>query len=377
MFKQLSITFLLLGSFALQKTCAQAAPFTATNNCYNNPDRIVAINMPPVNYPVTLWTGAFTYQDPCNRIWEYATLSCGNGGNQPRYFLDFFDFNSGVWVQWAGPVGCPIFDVPHGAWRVRGQNPIEANGSGCDGGHILVYNNAQQLIGWLGTYVNAPMLTSNVVVIGPTQQDEISAKYKETYGTLNNALFNYDEIPKLNTFNTENYDRWWIAIFEHGGQNRYASQGWTFGFIPNNEINLQTVWAQATGGDFEPITSGVTYEVQFAVAGHCNEFWVQANLPFFGVCVEGMLCREVFEEHEISLNPNPANNAFRLSGLDMDASNSDQRLSIYDLSGRVVKEFVQVKQEDFDVSDLSNGLYVVRLWEGERSKKTFKLSVLR
>lgn len=353
-------------------------PFTATIDCINRPDRIVAINMPPVGSSTTLWTGVFSYQNPCSRVFLFTGLACGHGNNQPRYFLDSYSFSTGLWTQWVGPVGCPIFEsLPHGTWRVRGQNPIEVNGSGCEGGHVSVYNNLQQWIGYLGTYVGAPMDTSNIVVTGPTQQNEVTAKYIETYGTLNNALFNYDETPKLSTFGTKNYDRWWIAIFEHGGQNRYGGPGWTFGFIPNDEINLRDVWVSAGFDKFEPITSGVTYEVQFAVAGQCNQYWVQASLPYFGVCTQGMPCREAFEEPEVSLSPNPANDAFRLSSFDTGAYGSGQHLSIHDLNGRVVKEFAQANQEYFDVSDLSNGLYLVSLWEGESRKKTFKLSIVR
>ncbi len=377
MFKQLFITLFFLSSFELQKGYAQAVPFTATIDCNSNPNRIVAINMPPVSSPTTLWTGIFDYKDACNRLWVNSSYNCGNGGNQPRYFLDLFDFGTRLWTQYVGPVGCPIFEVPHGTWRVRGQNPVESNGSGCDGGHVLVYNTNNQWIGWLGKYDNAPMVTSNVVVTGPTLQNEVTAVYKETHGTIGNALFNYDETPKLNTQNTRNYDRWWIAIFEHGGLNRYGTLGWTFGFIPNDEINLQAVWINAGFDHFEPITSGVTYEVQFAVASQCNQSWVQANLPFFGVCTEGMPCREVFEEAEINLIPNPASISFKLSGFEMDASISSQHLIIQDLSGRVLKEFAQVNQGNFDVSDLPNGVYVVNLLGGETHPKTFKLSVVR
>jgi len=376
MFKKLFFILLFLSSLGLRKASAQAAPFAITLNCSNN--RITAINIPQVNSPTPLWTGAFTFEDPCNRVFVYPTY-CGNGSNQPRFFLDRFNFDTKTWLQWAGPVGCPVFDVQHATWRVRMQNPIEVNGSGCEGGHVRIYNDNDQWIGWLGTYENAPMITSsNVVVAGPTTQNEVAAKYKETYGIIGNARFNYDEIPKLNTFNTKNYDRWWIAIYERGGQNRFGGLGWTFGFIPNDEINLSAVWSAVTnGGTFAPVTSGVTYEVQFAVAGQCNQFWVQASLPFFGVCIEGMPCREVFMEPDISLNPNPANTAFRLSGLDLNTSNPDQRLTIYDLSGRIVKEFLQVNQEDFNISDLPIGLYVVSLWEGERRIKTLKLSIVR
>jgi len=375
MFKQLLFTISLLVSFAIQKAGAQAGSFEITVNCANN--RITGINVPPVQSATTLWTGVFAYENLCRRVHSFTPLACGNGSNQPRFFLDYYNFSTKTWVQSVGPAGCPIFDVAHGTWRVRAQNPIALNGSGCDGGHILVYNNAAQWIGWMGTYTNAPIFTSNVVVVGPTQQNEVNAAYKETYGTIGNSLFNYDEIPMLNTTNTINYENWWIAIFERGGQNRFGGQGWTSGFIPNDEINLQQVWTNAGFDGFAPITSGVTYEVQFAVAGRCNQYWVQANLPFFGVCSQSMPCREVIEEPEISLNPNPANNSFRLSGLDIGAPSSDQRLSIYDLSGRIVKEFGQINQDDFDVSDLSSGLYVVSLWEGGNRTKTLKLSIAR
>ncbi|MFN0213915.1 MAG: T9SS type A sorting domain-containing protein [Saprospiraceae bacterium] len=377
MLKQLSFVFLLMTLLGAQKSEAQLSPFTATIDCINYPNRIVAVNMPPVNSATRLWTGTFVFENPCRRVF-WSANGCGNGANQPQYYLERYDFATGTWNNFAGPQKCPTFsNLPHGTWRVIGQNPIESNGSGCEGGHILVYNVLEQWIGYLGTYINAPKVVSNVVVTEPTLQNEIAATYIETYGTLDNALFNYDETPKINTTGTINYDRWWIAIFERGGQNRYGGLGWTFGFIPNNEINLQTVWSQVTnGGSFAPITSGVTYDVQFAIMGQCNSEWVESGISNFGVCPEGLLCKGVFEESDISLAPNPANSSFHLSGIDMNDPGSNYHLKLLDLSGRVVKEFTQVSSDELDVSDIPNGLYAVSLLDGERQVKTFKLSIV-
>lgn len=356
---------------------AQSLPFSATVDCINHPNRVVAVNMPPVNSATTLWTGAFKYENPCRRLFLWGNGQCGNGSNQPLYTLERFNFGTGVWSTFAGPQTCPTFsNLPHGTWRVKGQNPIEENGSGCEEGHILIYNTAGQFIGYKGTYTNAPTVTSTITVTEPTLQSEINATYIETYGILDNALFNVDETPKMNTTGTINYTHWWIAIFERGGQNRYGGLAWTPGFIPNNEIDLKVVWNQAGFPDFDYVSNGVTYDVQFAIAGPCNPVWIESPITNFGVC-PGMNCREVFEDSDMSLSPNPANTTFRLSGLDLSADNSNLHLRIMDLSGRIVKEFAQVNQDEFDISELSNGLYLVNVLEGENHKKSLKLSVAR
>ncbi len=329
-----------------------------------------------------LWTGTFNYVNPCRRTFFHSNLNCGNGADQPQYFLDVYNWTSKAWTQWVGPVGCPYGNVPHGTWRWRAKNPIEQIGSGCNEGHILVYDNPLPFgnwIGYLGTYNGAPTYTSNITVAGPTLQNEVKAKYKETIGNLNNALFNYNETPKLDTKGTINYDRYWVAIYELGGQNR-STGSWYFDFIPNDEINLLDIWKTAFGSNatFEPYnTTTIKYQVQFAAMGPCNSSgWVEAALPTFGVCTSALMCRGAFEEQEVEVNPNPASSTFHLDNFQPEVT-QDYRLTVTDLSGRTVKEYTDLTTTDFDVSDMSDGLYMVTLWKKDAVVKTFKLSVVK
>ena len=374
--KHIFITIFLAAFAMIQQSTAQ---LTASVDCITN--TVSVTGMPTVSSPMPLWTGAFIYQNPCGRVFQYATLGCGNGSNQPRYFLDRYNWTTKTWSVYAGPTGCPTStnNLPHGTWRWRGENPIEQNGSGCATGHILVYNNLGQTIGYLGTYNGAPSYTSNVTVTGPTLASEVKAKYKETIGNLTNALFNYNEIPKIDTKGTINYDRYWVAIYELGGQNR-STGSWYDGFIPGDEINLLNIWKAAFGPNatFEPVnTTSITYQVQFAAMGPCNSAgWVEANLSNFGVCTSAIICRGAFEEQEVEVNPNPASSTFHLDNFQPEVT-QDYRLTVTDLSGRTVKEYTDLTTTDFDVSDMSDGLYMVTLWKKDAVVKTFKLSVVK
>ena len=44
---------------------------------------------------------------------------------------------------------------------------------------------------------------------------------------------------------------------------------------------------------------------------------------------------------------------------------------------RLVKDFGQISQPDFDVSDLSNGLYIVGVWKDGNRIQTTKLSIVK
>ena len=72
---------------------------------------------------------------------------------------------------------------------------------------------------------------------------------------------------------------------------------------------------------------------------------------------------------ELKLNPNPAFNYFKLS-----SGNHLQNVEVYSLSGQLVKSYS--KQNRYDVSDLPNGIYVVRAI-GEETEFHQKLVVAR
>ncbi|MFN3173420.1 MAG: T9SS type A sorting domain-containing protein [Phaeodactylibacter xiamenensis] len=47
------------------------------------------------------------------------------------------------------------------------------------------------------------------------------------------------------------------------------------------------------------------------------------------------------------------------------------------MNGRIVKSFEHLGSSGFDVSDLTNGLYIVSIWEDGKRLLTTKLSVVK
>ena len=219
---------------------------------------------------------------------------------------------------------------------------------------------------------NTPPTYSNSVVMGATVQSDIAWNFIDPNG---NDLFSPGEQIKMNTANTTNCESWWVAIFENGGQNRYWSNGWTQGLIPGNLINLTSLTNGALQSGINPFAQiPVSYTVQFAISSSCNTQWINLDKNF-AICPAGLGCR-IAENEDIRLYPNPANNSFQLYNFDTDPS-KQQRIVLMDMNGRTVKSFEQITQSLFDISDLTNGLYVVSIWENGSRLLTTKLSVVK
>jgi hypothetical protein len=286
------------------------------------------------------------------------------------------------WVKVQGGTGGihgdnVVFNVStHGTYRIENQRPVVLKNATCPNGRDVL-NVLGQLVGKRGEFETSqaiPLLGipsmplqstfSNEVVVGATVPSDITWNFVDANG---NNLFNPGDQIRMNTTGTRNYEAWWLAVFENGGQNRYWSNGWQTGQIPS-ELNLNA--RCAFGQDFKQIP--VSYTVQFAISANCNTSWTNLDRNF-SICPAGFGCR-VAEEDMISLYPNPANNTFQLLNID---PAKGQRVLLTDIAGRTVKSFDPIAQSEFDISDLSNGLYIVSVWEGEHRAFTTKLSVVK
>ncbi len=376
--KSILLSLAFMAFLCLQHVAAQTPPSPVVVEATATSIKAVKIQSPTFATP--LWIGSqWSAGDPCNQIFIFHLGgACNAGPDDPRYYLDRYNFATGAWTLNAKPYqSCNEFTgLAHGTYRMRVQRPVDIGGAGgCEGGHVKAYNTAGQFIGWRGAYTNAPIYTSNSVVVGASIDGDISCTYIDIQ-TPTNYLFNSNQAVILNTAGTINYDRWWLAIFEKGGQNRYWSQGWTFGPIPLDQLNLTTLVGGAFGGGpngFEPFTTA-TYQVQFAIATGFNEAWVECP-SVFNVCPPGLSCRSIDDE-PIAISPNPASSSFHISNLDLNSENT-YSLRVTDLSGRTVKSYAQISQEDVDIAELSNGLYIVNILEGDNRIYTSKLSVIK
>ncbi len=77
-------------------------------------------------------------------------------------------------------------------------------------------------------------------------------------------------------------------------------------------------------------------------------------------------------EPSISINPNPTSQQFSLHNLPA----SDVQVHLYDMSGRLVKNFHNSNDGRFDISELNSGIYIVRAVQSGATLYNGKLSVV-
>ena len=88
------------------------------------------------------------------------------------------------------------------------------------------------------------------------------------------------------------------------------------------------------------------------------------------ICSELSTATTEIDTKDISIFPNPTNDYFELSG-----GNSISNVEIYNIVGKKVAAFTHVVGSHIDVSDLRNGLYVVRVLDrGGKVVKSMRLS---
>ncbi len=261
----------------------------------------------------------------------------------------------------------------HGTYRVAARAPEVLQNSSCSTGRIKVFNLLGQVIGYMGTMGNTTY--SNQVVVGATEQSDIAWSFVDPNG---NNLFDPSQPILMNTTGTKNYDHWWVAIFENGGQNRYWSNGWTNGPIPNNEIDLTALASSLLPFGQIP----VSYTVQFAISAGCNTAWTNLDKDFV-VCPSGFGCRSAspdMEKEPIFMTMDASGNSFELHHLDTKSNTDRLRVMVVGMDGKTVKsyeDFSQVRSSLFDISELASGIYIITVFDGTDRLFADKLSVER
>lgn len=278
-------------------------------------------------------------------------------------------------------------NVTPGKYKVHSQIPIlnDFNGE-CPNG-VKLFNCIGQQVGMIGRFDPGttigggpgipPIITlgkghyvSNEVFVGAAQTSDIQWSYIDGDGLdAGTNLFDFNEVVRINTAGTQNYTHWWLAIFELNGAMRYKSTGWNFGAMPTT-INLSSFWGE-NAWVFENLTS---YRVQLAISNQCNTQWTEMSPapPDFFICPQGSGCRPGGEIVPITLAPNPATYQFSLQNL----PNSDVQVHVYDMSGRLVKNYQNTYGGSFDISDVNNGIYIIRAVQDGEILYNGKLSVV-
>jgi 1,4-alpha-glucan branching enzyme len=111
--------------------------------------------------------------------------------------------------------------------------------------------------------------------------------------------------------------------------------------------------------DNSPIT--VT-DTAMSIAIETGGFRVYGNKP------NTLSVNEIESTKSISLSPNPASTYFTLNG-------DVQNVQIYSITGQLVKSFKSnfTNESQFEISDLNNGLYLVRAFDINNTEVTMKL----
>jgi len=318
-------------------------------------------------YPNNAWVNSIYlghYGDECNK---YLAPGFYQPAATAQFSLQMLGEENWITVRSWQPSSIFNDVEDHGWYRVAIRVPQYIAAPYCLEGKIRVYNAFGQFYGYAGEW--AETIYSNWVVVGETEQDDISWEFVDPNG---NDLFNPGDVVRMNTTGTKNYDNWWVAIFENGGQNRYWSNGWTGGLIPDNEINLTQEASEIFQGGFAQIP--VSYTVQFAITSTCDTEWTHLDRNF-AVCPQGWGCRTKAED-EVVIVPNPASVVFSVTNLD-EAVGGDYQLTLTDMNGRIVKTFSKTMNRKFDISDIPSGLYLVNILNENIGVYTLKLSIIK
>ncbi len=112
-----------------------------------------------------------------------------------------------------------------------------------------------------------------------------------------------------------------------------------------------------TGNTFIDVTNTAS-----PISVPAGEFRIYGNQP------SAVLSNDEFNTQELTLYPNPTRTTFRIS------TNTND-VEIYDITGKMVKTFNGSFDpfEDFDISDLKTGVYIVNATDDNNRKKTTKL----
>jgi len=208
---------------------------------------------------------------------------------------------------------------------------------------------------------------------------EIYYTFIDAPETGSEAAYDFGEVAKMNTSASVNYNLWFLAISEKGATyNRYRSNGWTNGAVPNNEFNLTTFWDGGVNWKFETFH---TYDVQFVIENAQCRNGIEQNPPAtwnvltrtFFICPAGSGCRIGEDAQKIVLSPNPASSVVRLLHFEMDAGR-EYRLTITDLAGRTVRSIILTSNE-VDISGIGYGMYALTIERDGKRMFTDKLVV--
>jgi hypothetical protein len=135
---------------------------------------------------------------------------------------------------------------------------------------------------------------------------------------------------------------------------------------PNKDLGTVTVTGGAAAQTYEVVNNVSDSHPYKSLLMYIDTPDVAVTMSNFKIYSDDVLSIAKVDDFEFSLYPNPVRDVVNIS-----AGESIQRVRVYDLTGRIVKQ-ANPNTADFslDVADLSKGVYFVKLNAGDREAST-------
>lgn len=280
----------------------------------------------------------------------------------------------------------PFFDnLPQGTYIASFSLPARRVTAFCS--EIAVINAQGSRVGIM-TDIPAATQFAPQTVGAPVQSDNQYTFLNGNQSQFLPTLFDPAENIKIDATSCKNFDEYQINIqeFWFGDLNlpnrwRGLANGGYGGFFKKSDRplgveDLRRLWNR-DGMDTWTFIPGNSYRVQLTIRSSTCPSWID-NLQTFFVCQPTWGCRDGVAQTktEPSISPNPVSRAFKVEGLTFNPVKSvTDELVISDLMGRVVKNFSNITGNEFDVSELTTGVYFVSVLRDKHKMLTKKLMV--
>lgn len=383
-----------LGVFFAVFAWMQATAQTATSNCSQVIVTNIGIVPPkPHGYPVIVVINPFITNDCSVIVNSYGVA------NSIRYILQKKDNNGNFY----NVTSSTLYETPptysnleRGTYRVHihhssefdGECVHQSTGELISPPNVYLYNGI--FLGKLGEYRSGvgEYFTNEVVVGAPTQNDNQWAFLNGNNNLILNTMFDPGEPIRIDATACKNFDKYDVAIQEFwpgGTPGRWRSKSGNYGInglisnaqIPLGVENLRAIFDPIAADPNWQFIPGNTYRVQVAISNSACSSWID-NLQTFFLCYSTWGCRGGIDQAKIepSISPNPVSRTFKIDGIEFNpVSSVKDELIIHDLTGRRIKNFKTIQNNEFDVSDLATGVYMVSVLRDDHKLFTKKLVV--
>ena len=146
-----------------------------------------------------------------------------------------------------------------------------------------------------------------------------------------------------------------------------------------SDLNLSDWWASDNSSwVFEPFTRVEVSLVTSNPHNNCGQGGWNLRQKVFAVCPAGWGCRFASDgavDPKILISPNPTSDVLRFTNMDIRMYDFDVYIS--DIAGKVVKQIPHLNQEFINLSDLDDGMYVLKIYKDGQYESTYKVVIAK